>query len=320
MTIAGNSIEISVRGKWIKVPAIHVSGKNVVITGRWIKMASIHDEDWLESELENPESCINRLKEHESKEMKADIFTFAQRLPDTKPRYHYPIEWDNVAAIPLNSYEDWWENRLPQETRKNVRRSAKRGVVIRVTELNDDLIRGIMEINNESVMRQGRLFTHYGKDFDTVKRDYSSFLERSEFIGAYCGDEIIGLIRVVYLGKVASILELLTKASHYDKRPANALIAKAVELCVKKGMSFLTYGNYHYGNKRKSPLIDFKNRNGFEECLIPRFYVPLTVKGKVCIEFKLHRDLMGLLPEALIYPLLSLRRLWYKLVVLRRPV
>jgi hypothetical protein len=120
----GNSINISVRGKWIEVPALNVDGKNVIVTGRWLKMASIHDEEWLETELEDPESCINRLKEHRLKDLKADIFTFSQRLPDTRPIYPYAIEWDNVAAIRIDSPDEWWK-RLPQVSRKNVRRSAK---------------------------------------------------------------------------------------------------------------------------------------------------------------------------------------------------
>jgi hypothetical protein len=82
-------------------------------------------------------------------------------------------------------------------------------------------------------------------------------------------------------------------------RPSLAVIAfwALYFWCVKKGMSFLTYGQFHYGNKRNSPLAEFKNRNGFEECLVPRFYVPLTVKGTIVIAFKLHRDLVGFSPK-----------------------
>jgi hypothetical protein len=122
------------------------------------------------------------------------------------------------------------------------------------------------------------------------------------------------------MGKVAGILELLSKISNYDQRPANALIAKAVEHCAKKGISYLTYGKYCYGNKRENPLTAFKRRNGFEEILVPRFYVPLTALGRICIAFKLHRGLLGILPERVIYPLLSLRRIWYRLAFARKPV
>jgi hypothetical protein len=314
-----NTVEISVRGKWVKVSAIDINGRAVVVAGKWIKVATIQDEYWLEGELEDPEAFIRSLKEHRSKGFKADIFAFTQKLPNVRPRHAYPMEWDNVAAICLSSFEEWWK-RLPTETRRNVRLSTKRGVVTQVTELNKDFIRGIVEINNESPFRQGRRFHHYGKDVDTVRKDYSTFLERSEFIGAYDGGELIGFMKIVYIGEVAAIMQILSKTSHYHKKPANALIAKAVEHCQKKNLSFLTYMKYRYGNKRENPLTEFKRRNGFEEFPVPRYYVPLTAKGKICMALKLHRDLVGILPEALIYPLLSLRRMWYKLAFSRKPM
>ena len=62
--------------------------------------------------------------------LKADIFTFAQRPPEITPRYNYHWERDNWAAIPTTCFKDWWET-LPQEARKNVRRSARRGLVVK---------------------------------------------------------------------------------------------------------------------------------------------------------------------------------------------
>src|SRR5258708_22987998 len=120
-----------------------------------------------------------------------------------------------------------------------------------------------MGVNNDSSMRQGRPNAHYGKGFDEVKKDHSSFIDRSDFVCAYLGNELIGFLKVVYRGEVASILNLAAKPTHYDKRPANALVANAVELCEAKGVSYLTYGMFNYGNKRESPLQEFKSRNGF---------------------------------------------------------
>ena len=162
-------------------------------------------------------------------------------------------------------------------------------------------------------MRQGRPYRHYGKTFDAVQRDHSCFVERSAFVCAYTGSEMIGLLKVVFRGEVASILQLLTKASCYDKRPANALLAKAVELCAEKGMLYLTYGMFNYGNKPDNPLREFKSRNGFQEILVPRFYVPLTGWGALCIKLKLQRGLLGVLPQRVIKIGLSSRATWYNL-------
>ncbi len=308
--MVNDSIEISVKGKWVRVPALAIGDKSIIVKGRWIRVAAIHDEQWLDTELENPETCLRILKEQTPASLRADIFTFTQKIPQTVPKYSYFAESDSVAVARVASFKEWWES-LPQETRKNVRRSEKRGVKVVVKPFGDDIIRGIVELNNDSPMRQGRPNDHYGKTFEQVKKDYSSFLDRSDLIGAYFGDELIGLVKVVYRGDVAAILQCLPKASHHDKRPANAVIAKAVELCASKGISHLTYGMFHYGNKQESPLLEFKTRNGFEEMLVPRFYVPLTGWGALCIKAKLHRGLLGILPQGVIAAAVDARTKWY---------
>lgn len=303
-------IELTVKGIPVRVPAVEIEGRTVITTGRWLKVAAIHDEYWQESELEDPEAFLRELKGHRAKGFAADIFTFAQKFPNTTARHPYHMEWDNVAAIGLSSYEEWWKG-LPSETRRNVRLAAKRGVTTQIQELSQELIGGIVEINNESPIRQGRRFHHYGKDAETVWRDYATFPERSTFIAAYHEEELIGFMKIVRVGKVAAILQLLSKTKHYDKKPANALIAKAVEHFAEKGASHLTYIKYRYGKKRKSPLTEFKKRNGFGEVLVPSYYVPLTAKGRTAVVLGLHRSLVEILPERLTDVLLEMRSKWY---------
>jgi hypothetical protein len=312
-----NMIETSVKGKWTTVPALTLNGNNVIVRGRWIKVAVIHDEQWQDIQIDDPELWIKKLKQNSSHELRADIFTFSQKPPAKLPKFQYPMVWESRAVIPVTTFKGWWEE-LPQESRKNVRRSEKRGVVVKVKELDDDLVKAIVGVNNDCPLRQKRSFDHYGKNFDQVKKDQSTFPGQSDFICAYFGEELIGFLKLVYMGKVASILQLLPKASHYDKRPGNALIAKAVELCETRGMAYLMYGMFNYGNKRHSSLRDFKIRNGFEEILVPRFYVPLTQWGKVCIRMNLHRGLMGILPQSAITIGVGLRAKWYNLKRLAR--
>lgn len=309
-----NSIEICVKGKYFTVPALSVKGKNIIPTGRFIKIATVHAEDWLETELEDPEECVKRLKDSHSHGLKADIFTFVQRLPALEPKYPYPVEWDSVAAIPLTSFTDWWDQ-LPQETRRNARIAVKRGVITKVQDLDDDLILGIVEVNSDSPMRQGRSFDHYGKTFLDVKKDQSSFLDRSAFICAYSEQEMIGFMKIVFCGKIGRIMQFLTNRSSHDKRPANALMSKAVEHCLHEGMTHLVYEKYAYGKKRNSSLTEFKKRNGFKEILVPHFYVPLTVKGKIAMAFKLHRGLVGLLPEWVTCFGVNLREKWHRFIL-----
>jgi hypothetical protein len=311
------SVEISIHGKWFTVPAVEVNGNTIALTGKWLKLAVIHEEDYLETELQDPEVCIRKLKEQQSRRYRADIFTFTQKLPATLPRFSYSMEWESIAAVRTASFKEWWES-LPQESRKNVRRAQKRGVGMAVKQLDDDLVREIVDLNNDSPTRQGRPFVHYSKAFDQVKKDQSSFPGRSDYVCAYFGNELIGFLKIAYRGEVASIVQILPKASHHEKRPANALIARAVELCEAKRVSYLTYGLFNYGNKSDSPLRQFKVRNGFQEILVPRFYVPLTVWGRACIKLKLYRGLIGILPDRVVRVGVSVRAKWYGLSALVR--
>lgn len=306
------TIEISSKGGWVRVPAVEVNGQVLVVNGKWLKAATVHDEEWMLEETSAPDLCVRTLKGQKSTGRRADIFVFSQKLPNTAPKYPYPMEWQSVAAVELKTFKEWWE-KLPQETRKNVRRSEKRGVTVEVWPFSEGLIKGIQDVNNDSPMRQRIKNAHYGKTEEQIRKDYGAFLERSDFIVARAGDNVIGFLKIVYRGEVASILNLTTKSSEYDKRPGNALIAKAVELCEGRGAHFITYGQYNYGNKKDSPLREFKVRNGFDEVLVPRYYVPLNFWGTVCIRLKAHRGLLGVLPQPVIAAGLRARAGWYTL-------
>lgn len=300
---------ISVKGRQVEVPFIHVNGFDIVVRGRWPRLAEIRSEPYTEKDpAADPEKLIRGILDQH---LGADIFSFVQRIPDSAVRYPYHVEWDNVAAIPLTTFNEWWEP-LPQATRKNVRRSERRGVTVKISVLDRSLAEGIKSIYDETPVRQGRLFWHYGKDVETVLRENSSYLERSDFITAHYNNELIGIIKLVYVGRTAQILQIVSKNQHFDKRPTNALLAAAIDLCCRKGISFLVYGKYVYGNSTDSALIEFKRRNGFKQMIVPRYYVPLTFGGTVAIKLKLHLGLRGLLPTRLERVLFNLRSKYYE--------
>ncbi len=296
--------EISVKGKAVKVPVVSIDGRTVIFNGRWLKFATIHDEEWLDGEpIKQPGRYVDALRNHQSK---PDIFSFAAAEPESEPRFSGHIEWDNVAVIRTESYANWWKS-LSQESRRNVRIAEKRGATVKVVPFDDKLVAGIKGIYDETPVRQGRRFWHYGKDFETVKKENSTYLERSEFIGAFVNDELIGFIKMVYIGKMARIMQILSKNQHFDKRPANAMIAKAVEVCSQKGMSYFAYCRYVYGNKRNSSVTEFKRRNGFEEFRFPRYYFPLTLKGRIALRLGLHLGVRNWIPEPVVEKLLAIR-------------
>ena len=314
MPTAENSVEVRVKGRWVPVPVVDVNGHKLIATGNRLRTAFVRGEDMMENELENPALYIEKLKGDANNTLRAHIFTFTQKLPATRPEYTYPMEWDSVAAVRLVSFKEWWEG-LPQETRKNVRRSHKRNVQVSVKVFDDDLIRGIKQVNDDSPLRQGLPNGYFGKSIEETRKLYGEFVGRCDFICACVGEELVGFLHLVYRGDIASILNLTTKPGHFDKRPANALVAKAVELCEEKHISYITYGRYNYGNKRDNPLRQFKVRNGFTEVLVPRYFVPLTRWGRLCMKAKLHRGLVGILPHSVITVGVGARALWYKFKV-----
>ena len=192
--MAYNTIQVSNKGKQVSVPALNVNGTSIIVRGRWVKVAYIHDEAWLESEVADPEACITALR---TGQLLADIFTFAQRLPPS-PRYTYPMEWDNVAALPISNFEHWWSKQIDAKTRNMIRKAEKKGLDVREVPFDDVLVQGISAIYNECPTRQGKPFWHYGKDHEAVFRENASFLERSIMIGAYHEQTLVGFAKLVY--------------------------------------------------------------------------------------------------------------------------
>ncbi len=308
---ANETMSISVRGEWFQAPVLRVNGQDIVTTGKRIRLAAMNDEEWLESEVENPEGCIRRLKAAQGAS-RADIFRFSQKVPATVPVYKYPVEMSSVAVARITTYANWWQ-KIPSNTRQNIRRSQKRGVVIKVRALEQDVIQGICEVQNETPVRQGKPYPHFGRSFDEVRRNQSSFADRSDFLCAYFEGEFIGFLKLVYRGNVASILQLNTKTAHSDKRPSNALFAQAVAMCEQRGIAWLTYGNFNYCNKGVDSLCQFKMRHGFSEMLVPTYYVPLTPWGRVCVLLKLYRKPQAILPASLRAIARKMRAKWYAL-------
>ncbi|MFZ0302301.1 MAG: hypothetical protein WAL75_06435 [Terracidiphilus sp.] len=301
--------EIRVRGRSTWVPSAHIDGRTVVVTGKWLKLAEIRDEDLVEGDtLTAPQSFVRRLAESG---LKADIFTFSQKLPGTIPLYEYHLHWENVAVIPISTFSDWWDRRVDPGVRRAVRKATKSGVVVMSHLLDDAFVKGIVSINNESPVRQGRPFWHYQKSFEAVKEENSTYSERTTFLGAHFEGELIAFMRITFADRIANIVQLLSMMKHYDKRPANALIAKAVEICEQRGATHLMYYSYIY-NDPKSSLTEFKRRNGFEKVMLPRYYIPLTIKGRTALSLSLHRGPKHYIPQPLLTELLRLRNRWYE--------
>jgi len=280
---------------------MHIGNREIVVTGKLIRIATIKDE--LFQDVGPPDLLLKELRVGE---VTADLFSFCQRLPQTAPQYQYYLEWDSVAAIQVSSFNHWWEKQISAKTRNLVRKAEKKGVEVKVVGFDDEFVKGIMDIYNETPVRQGKPFWHYRKDFDTVKKDNATFLEKSDFIGAYHNGELVGFIKLVNETQFADTMQIISKIKDRDKAPTNALIAKAVEICEKKNIPYLVYASWSEGT-----LGEFKRHNGFERIDLPRYYIPLTIKGRIALKMSLHKGYRGILPEKMLPFLINSRKWWY---------
>jgi len=281
----------------------------LVTTGRAVKVIQIPEgyEDFVD--VDEPEAVIAEIRR---KEPRADIFTFWQRLPDTQPSYPYYMEWDNVAAIAITSYKDWMEKTIHPKVRSKVRKAWKQGVKVDLMAFDDKLIRGMSEIFNETPIRQGRPYNHYGKTIEQIRAEWSVDMDFSVFVGATFVDELVGFVKLSYSDRYAEMSGTICKLAHRDKPAMTALIARCVQFCEDKDIPNLCYGKFTYGKKGEDSLSDFKRHNGFRQVDVPRYFVPLTTWGRVGLKLGLHHGLSHHLPPQLLQKLLELRAKYHR--------
>jgi hypothetical protein len=288
---------------------IKVCGKDIKVEGRLLRIARLDGDKY--NFPDDPEVLLDCLRKCGTR---VDLFTFRQKLPETSPKYTYSMEWDNLAVLPVSSFETWWTKQVDNKTRNVVRKAEKKGVVTREVAFDDTLVRGIWEIYNESPVRQGKYFPHYGISLAKMHEYACTFLGRAVYLGAFFGDKMIGFIKLVTdaTQTQACVVHILSMMQHKDKAPTNALIAQAVRTCADRRISYLVYENFSYGNKQEDSLRDFKERNGFKRVDVPCYYIPLTFIGRTAFRFRLHhRRFIDYVPEPVIDKLRGWRRAWY---------
>jgi hypothetical protein len=288
-------------GKPSQIECIQIGGQTFSISQGLLTVVRLEDE-WYE-DLNEPEKVIEAIKA--SSDFKADLFTFWQRMPDVEPRYPYHQGWEYIAMLPVTSYNHWWAQQIKPKVRNLIRKSEKVGVVVKETAYDDDFVHGMTAIFNEAPVRQGRKFWHYGKEFETIKSQFSRYLFREHMIGAYYQGEMIGFMMLGDAGRFGLTGQIISMLKHRDKSVNNALIAEAVKVCEARKLAHLVY--YFWSD---DSLGEFKRHCGFQKVRVPRYYVTQTLKGKLALKCGLHRGWRQMLPEEVRKPLKQLRRNW----------
>ena len=288
---------------------INVCGKEIRVQGTLLRTAHVEGEKFIF--LEDPQSVVDCLRKSGNR---IDLFTFLQRLPHTEPKCPYLFEWDNFAALPVTTFDAWWNQQIGFKARNKAKQAEKKGVTVREVPFDDTLVRGIWEVYNECPVRQGVPFLHYGKDIEAVRKHAATFLDSSIFIGAFLDGRMIGFIKLIFdeTRTQGGLMHIVSMVRHRDKAPTNALVAQAVRSCADRGVPHLVYSNFAYGKKQQSSLSEFKERNGFQRVDLPRYFVCLTRIGWVAFCLGLHRRFVDHLPEPLAAKLREVRRAWYE--------
>ncbi|MFO0450744.1 MAG: hypothetical protein ACK52I_19135, partial [Pseudomonadota bacterium] len=261
---------VRVRGRERRLRTVRVDGREVVVTGRLVRVAALRDE-WY-ADLEGVDRLAAALRLARAG---ADVFTFPCRPPDGPDPAAHLRETENCAAIELRGYDHWWTRQIGSKTRALVRKAERAGVTLRVVPLDEVLLRGIQEIYDESPVRQGKPFWHYRRSLAELQRIHETFPDRSEFVGAYLGDELVGFVKLVYAGATANTMHIIARLSRRELPVSNALIAKSVAVASARGARLLVYDRFDYGGGSGDSLLQFKRHNGFERLEYARCWVPL---------------------------------------------
>lgn len=241
------------------------------------------------------ERFFDKLKDHD-----VDIFTFVEKSWCSSLTFTPSDKWlkteDNIALLQINTFDEWWE-KIGKKTRNMVRKAEKGDVKVALAEPSDTLAKGIWQIYNETPIRQGRAFPHYGQSLENVK-DMVFNTKNCTFIEAHVGDEIVGFIQLVYGDNLVVTTQILSLQKHWDKAVNNVMLAKAVEVCAKNNHKWLMYGRMGKGSSH--PTLDkFKENNAFIRYPLNRYYVMLSKKGEIAVKLGLHQQVKDRLPELL---------------------
>jgi len=287
---------------------MQICGRLIRIHGRLLRIARLDADKY--QFLDDPLAFVDALKQSPTR---IDLFTFIQSIVQREQQLPFPMEWDNFAALPVSSFDAWWNQQLKSEGRNRARQAEKRGVVLREVPFDDTLIKGIWEIYNECPVRQGKPFRHFGKDLETVHRETATYLDSSVFIGAFLGEVMIGFVKLTHDERKtqAGLMNIISMIKHRDKAPTNALIGQAVRACASRGIRHLVYQNFVYGKKQSDGLSVFKERNGFQKIDVPRYYVPISPLGSLALRLGFHHSLAERIPESLLARLRAFRSAWY---------
>jgi len=118
---------------------MNVCGRDIQVQGQLFRIARLDGDKY--KFLDDPEPMLAGLRKSDTR---VDLFTFMQKLPETTPKFSYPMEWDNLAVLPVSTFEDWWTKQIGFKARNKAKQAAKKGVVVREAPFDETFARGVL--------------------------------------------------------------------------------------------------------------------------------------------------------------------------------
>ena len=117
---------------------MYACNQQIKISGRVLRIARLDADKY--RFLLDPEPLIAELR---ASGERIDLFTFLQGLHETEPKYKYPMELDNLAVLPVSTFDNWWDKQIGFKARNKAKQAGKNGAVIREIPFDASLARGI---------------------------------------------------------------------------------------------------------------------------------------------------------------------------------
>jgi hypothetical protein len=96
---------------------MQICGKQALVEGKLVRVARLDAEGY--DFFDDPELALEAIRKSGAG---ADLFTFTQKLSDTSPKYSYPMEWDNFAALRVTTFDDWMTKQIDFKARNKASR------------------------------------------------------------------------------------------------------------------------------------------------------------------------------------------------------
>jgi hypothetical protein len=93
------------------MPTMNLCSGGIKIRGRLCRIAHIDGDGY--KFLDNPESLVAELRR-------------SKMRAEASPKYPYLIEWDNMAVLPVSTFNHWWTEQIGFKVRNKAKQAEKR--------------------------------------------------------------------------------------------------------------------------------------------------------------------------------------------------